>query len=238
MLDGRRRRPRPDRQDVLRRGPGLLGGRLGGGRRARRAGRVRRLAGGRRLAVDGRRIRSCSASPERRRRPGRRRVRRAPRPRALGWRAARGRRDAARGRRSAVAGVTSAPSSARTVDSQSASRAVSAASMSDSRRRESSTTSQTSPAPTTSPTMSSHQLNSAFTAAKYRERDRNGPGSVPRLHFAGCSTSPRTRCWSSSARSPSAGTASATPSAWRSPTWSWSGSRGGPANEPRSSPTG
>ena len=27
--------------------------------------------------------------------------------------------------------------------------------------------------------MSSHQLNSAFTAAKYRERDRNGPMSRP-----------------------------------------------------------
>ncbi len=42
----------------------------------------------------------------------------------------------------------------------------SAAVTSSSRRRESSSTSQTRPAPITSPTMSSHQLNSAFTAAK------------------------------------------------------------------------
>ena len=67
-------------------------------------------------------------------------------------------------------GLTSTPSSAMTADSQAASRGRSTSSISDSRRRESMMTSQTSPAPTTSPTMSSQTLNSAFTAAKYRQR--------------------------------------------------------------------
>lgn len=60
-------------------------------------------------------------------------------------------------------GGTSNPSSARTADNHAASRGRSTASTSASRRRESMMTSQTSPAPMTSPTMSSQTLNSAFT---------------------------------------------------------------------------
>ena len=52
VLDGCRWRTGPDREDVLRRGAGLLGGRVRGDRRARRAGDVRGVARRRRLAID------------------------------------------------------------------------------------------------------------------------------------------------------------------------------------------
>ena len=53
-----------------------------------------------------------------------------------------------------------------------------------SRRRESVTTNQTSPAPTTSPTISSHQLNSAFTVPEYRERRGREPRPARRYTSA------------------------------------------------------
>ena len=135
----------------------------------------------------------------------------------------------ARGAASAASGGTSQPSSAegRRQPGRLARRAR-AASTSASRRRDSRTTNQTSPAPTTSPTMSSHQLNSAFTAAKYRERRRVAAGAawseaVARLHSAGCSTPRPIRSPSPSARSASAGTGWATPSGWRPSTCCSSG---------------
>ena len=161
-VDGARR---ARRQDVLRRRDRLLG-RPGAGRlRAERHRDVRRVARG-----HGRRARSpptrSSSGPPRRRSPGAASI-------GLG---VVGHRDGVVGRRRVeidpveleqpLRGVRAdVPALAcSTADSQSASRGRSTASMSTSRRRESATTNQTSPAPTTSPTMSSHQLNSAFTA--------------------------------------------------------------------------
>ena len=92
--------------------------------------------------------------------------------------------------RSTVTGVTATPSSRSTLAIQAASRVRSRSSTSTSRRRESSRTNQTSPAPTTSPTMSSHQLNSAFTAAKYREASPAATAAVDAT-LRPCSPSPR-----------------------------------------------
>src|SRR5205814_8151924 len=59
-----------------------------------------------------------------------------------------------------------------------------------SRRRESATTSHTRPAPTTSPTISSHQLNSEFTSREYR--DRPPERRRPRRHGRSRVTAPYT----------------------------------------------